>query len=151
MRHHIDLKLIAKVRKIADEYHIDDMMLAIEKIRDEQEYEFWDSGVRENHFKKIVAELGLTIVEGTGTPARCLFIKEFKDLEHSHPTTPCPYFMFWRESTSHNSQGHIEFGHWHQNKKWYKLFPTTEYYYGVKTVEYKMREYFREYEDIIKT
>ena len=113
----IDIKVVNRIRKIADEYTLDGILLAVEKIRDEQEYEFWDAGVRENHFRSMVKELELTIKEGTGKPAGCLFIEEFKDLEHSHPDSPCPYFMFWRESTSHKNQGHIEFGHWHMNKK----------------------------------
>jgi hypothetical protein len=122
----MDQKLVNKVRKLYEQHSQQQVQQAIDYIAEQQVWTNMNSQQREQFFRDECARLGLTIYEGTGDPARCLFVTEFKD----KTTQVQPYFMFWRESTSHKDAGHIEFGHWHMNRKLEKEYPGTEYCYG---------------------
>jgi quinol monooxygenase YgiN len=143
----MNIKLIAQVRKLYEQHSEQQVLQAINYITEEQVWEAMDSQQREQFFRDQCKNLGLTVVEGTGNPARCLFVEQFKVAENSDHTTR-PYFMFWRESTSHNSRGHIEFGHYHMNRKLDKQYPGTEYCHGGPN---QQRALMKQYAEELKT
>ena len=139
-------KLINKVRKLYEQHSESEIQQAIQYIQDENIWQAMDSQQREQFFRDQCARFGFSILEGTRNPARCLFVEEFKKAQTSnHPTKP--YFMFWRASTSHQGRGHIEFGHWHMDRKLEKQYPGTEYCYGgPKEQQALMEKYAKEIE-----
>jgi len=143
----MNTKLIAKVKKLYEQHSEQEVAQAINDIREQQEWEAMDSQQREQLFRDQCKKLDLTVVEGTGNPARCLFVEQFKASQHSDHTTR-PYFMFWRESTSHQNRGHIEFGHYHMNRKLEKQYPGTEYCYGGPN---QQRAMMKQYAEELKT
>jgi hypothetical protein len=121
----MNTKLVAKVKRLYEQHTEQEVLQAIDWI---SEQSIWDNMActqREQFFRDQCKKLKLTVYEGTGSPARCLFVEQMR----SHDGI-APYFMFWRESTSHKDRGHIEFGHYHMDRKLEKQYPGTEYCYG---------------------
>jgi len=122
-------KLVPKIQKLIEQHSKQEVLDAISFINDLEVWQGMSSQQKEDFFRAECAKYGLTIFEGTGNPAQCLFVQQFKDIQDpTHPTQP--YFMFWRSSNSHKNSGHIEFGHWHMDRKLDKQYPGTEYCYG---------------------
>lgn len=150
--------MIKQIDRLLDKYSVAEIInCATEQAQRRHDIETYDqmnAQQREEHWVHYVEDiLGLTIdtgrSQGRQQDIQCLFVKEFKDLQKQGLVCTNPYFMFWRESTSHKSGGHIEFGHWHMEKKWYKEFPGTEYFQGKLEQERMMNRYYLEYRNIV--
>lgn len=111
-------------------------------------YDIMSNQEREEHFRNYVKRLKLTIGEENED---CIYVKEFKELRKLNLDCPNPYFMFWKAPTDDKQrQAHIEFGHWHMNKKWDEDYPRTKYYYRKDNIEQAMSLYADELKEFLK-
>ena len=142
-----------QIANLLEKYSASDLIEEI-KLKDVERkdimaYEAMTNEQREQHFRDYVKHLKLTIGEENDY---CIYVKEFKDLQKMHLDCPNPYFMFWKASTDDKERkAHLEFGHWHMNRKWDKDYPTTEYCFRKSWIEQKMWLYRSEMQDILKT
>ena len=142
-----------QISNLLDKYTARDLINEIqsqEHIRkDIAAYDAMSNAKREQHFRDIVKHLELTIGEEN---ENCIYVKEFKDLQKMNIDCPNPYFMFWKATTDDKERkAHLEFGHWHMNRKWDKDYPTTEYTNRLSWIEQKMVLYRNELRNILKT
>jgi hypothetical protein len=142
-----------QIANLLEKYTADDLIEEIgiqdKKRKDIAAYEKMSSAEREQHFRDYVKLLKLTIGEEN---ENCIYIKEFKDLQKMNIDCPNPYFMFWKEPTDDKSRkAHIEFGHWHMNRKWDKEYPTTEYVFQKSWIESTMWQYREQLKEFLKT
>lgn len=111
-------------------------------------YDDMSNQQREQHFREFVKRYKLSIGEETDD---CIYVKEFKDLQKMNLDCPNPYFMFWKAPTDDKQRkAHIEFGHWHMNRKWDKEYPRTEYYFRKDHIEGTMYLYADELRECLE-
>ncbi len=128
---------------------IEEIRLKDAERKDIAAYDAMTNEQREQHFRDYVNKLELTIGQEN---ENCIYVKEFKDLQKMNIDCPNPYFMFWKASTDDKERkAHVEFGHWHMNRKWDKEYPTIEYYFRKSWIEQRMFLYWSELKDILKT